>query len=46
MTIPMPDLPEHFPIPIDEQGRGPVALEDAAEVMCWCGETASDCDQL
>lgn len=38
----MYELPEHFPIPVDENGDGPVPYdEEPARIVCWCG--TKDC---
>lgn len=44
MCSPMPDLPEHCPIPIDAQGRGPADPDDTVAIVCWCG--APECPEL
>jgi hypothetical protein len=35
---PMGDLPDHFPITVDAEGRGPVNSADTARIECWCGQ--------
>ena len=43
MSSPMFDLPEHFPIPVDENGDGPVPYDEVPDrIVCWCGK--EDCD--
>jgi len=37
-SMAMPDTPEHFPIEVDAQGRGPVDPAETADVVCWCGQ--------
>lgn len=37
------DLPEHFPIEVDAQGRGPATGDDIDHIECWCG--TKDCDK-
>lgn len=34
----MYDIPQHFPIPIDEFGRGPADEADTVDVVCWCAD--------
>ncbi|WP_165606383.1 hypothetical protein [Mycobacteroides chelonae] len=43
MCSPMFDLPEHFPIEVDAQGRGPATGDDIDHIECWCG--TKDCDK-
>lgn len=38
MCSPMPELPEHFPIPINGNGDGPAAPSETVAVVCWCGD--------
>lgn len=37
MSSPMFDMPEHFPIDVDADGRGPAFGDDIADTVCWCG---------
>ncbi len=38
MSSPMYEIPEHFPMEVDEDGQGPVDPQDAAATICWtCG---------
>lgn len=31
------ELPDHFPIDVDSEGRGPAFGDDIAKTVCWCG---------
>lgn len=40
MTNPMYDLPEHFPMPVNAEGNGPVTdAADIAMFVCWCSDS-------
>jgi hypothetical protein len=42
MSTPMYDMPEHFPLPLNDQGQGPETDDNAVYTFgCWCGK--SDC---
>ena len=36
MSSPMYDLPDHFPIPCNADGEGPVPDDEADHIECWC----------
>lgn len=36
-TDPETGLPVHLEMPVGADGNGPVYLQDAVEVVCWCG---------
>jgi hypothetical protein len=31
------ELPEHFPIPVTEDGHGPADPAVSVRTQCWCG---------
>lgn len=37
MSTPIWDVPQHLLIPVNENGEGPVPLEEAEMFLCWCG---------
>lgn len=38
MSSPMFEIPEHFPIDVNEKGEGPETDPDkVVAVVCWCG---------
>lgn len=37
MSSPTMDMPEHFPMSVDSQGRGPAEGSDFDHWICWCG---------
>lgn len=37
MSSPAPETLSHVLIPLDANGEGPCADEDACEYRCWCG---------
>jgi hypothetical protein len=44
MSSPMYEIPVHFPIGVDADGRGPVDETEPTydRTMCWCGD--DDCE--
>lgn len=44
MSTPMFDLPEHFPMPVNADGAGPVDEwgEEYDHTECWCGDTTCE----
>lgn len=37
MSTPMFEIPDHFEILVNEDGHGPVPVEEAVMIRCWCG---------
>lgn len=33
----MESIPEHYGIPVNENGEGPVGGSEAVRTECWCG---------
>jgi len=42
MSTPMWDLPEHCPMPVLADGRGPAPDNLAHHVVCWCASPSCD----
>lgn len=44
MSTPMTDIPDHFPIGVDNRGRGPVMEHEKGfdHYVCWCGDPACE----
>lgn len=40
MSSPMYDIPEHFPMPFNKAGEGPVPADEAYGWECWCRDGA------
>lgn len=36
----MESTPEHYGIPVNEKGEGPVDAAEAVRTECWCGSRA------
>lgn len=34
----MAELPDHFPVPVNADGDGPAASDEAVRTVRWCGD--------